>query len=152
MAMRMRISLTCVPMAISNRRSSKTSCRANTFLSYYDNHHNHHNNWLNHLKYLCHLRDDQLGKIHSRIVTGVDHLEIHRKPCDDDDDDHYTAHAPQKSLHTLASDDLTFSDCSFSYIWEYIHRTELPACSIYIRIYKYILSNISPPQFLFHRQ
>ena len=100
MAMRMRISLTCVPMAISNRRSSKTSCRANTFLSYYDNHHNHHNNWLNHLKYLCHLRDDQLGKIHSRIVTGVDHLEIHRKPCDDDgdddddedDDDHYTAY------------------------------------------------------------
>ena len=83
MAMRMRISLTCVPMAISNRRSSKTSCRANTFLSYYfDDPHNHHNNWLNHLKYLCHLRDDQLGKIHSRIVTGVDHLEIHRKPCD----------------------------------------------------------------------
>ena len=84
--MRMRISLTCVPMAISNRRSSKTSCRANTFLSYHDNHHNHHNNWLNHLKYLCHLRDDQLGKIHSRIVTGVDHLEIHRKPFHHDHD------------------------------------------------------------------
>ena len=107
-------------MAISNRRSSKTSCRANTFLSYYDNHHSHHNNWLNHLKYLCHLRDDQLGKIHSRIVTGVDHLEIHRKPCDDDGDD--DDDEDDDDNDDDASDKQCGAHCQDQEIWACLHE------------------------------